>query len=145
MRYILIYFLLLGAIFNKCYAEGCLWQDASYVSHNVPDISLQASSNADSKSGYYFYMELKKRKNISIPLLLDQGSSQRIFAYRNDNKKIYSELIFLDDNYEISTFLPRKNSPAPKLVIVTDLPDILLSNLLIHPDPQELYLVCPHK
>jgi len=90
-------------------------------------------------------MELKNGKENIIPLLLDQGSSQRIFSYRKDDNKIFSELIFLDENYEISTSLPRKNNIAPQRVIVSDLPDILRSNLPIHPDLQEFYLICLNK
>lgn len=126
-------------------SKDCLWQNAQYISSNFPEISISVSNENLIKSRYYKYINIFYNNSIKSTLLLDQGSSQRFFAYLYNEKSSYSEFIFSDKLNNISTSWPEKDKKAPNSIIITDLPDILSVETLIHPDIQKFYLNCLRK
>lgn len=141
IKIIILYFLVFSfLVLNHSEAADCHWENAVYSSEGTENIGLKVVPQSITQSGYYNEIELYEKDGNRKILILDQGSSGRVFAYSLPDKKAFTELIFLKDGLHITAFTPEKRKPAPDAVIVTDLENILLPKGRIRPDIQLFHL-----
>lgn len=105
-------------------SSSCKWEKAEYVSEDG-HYRFHVDTDDLVRRGWTKYVFIKSlRTGKSIKLVLDVGSSERIFAYRIGGKGS-TDVIFMQDARHINRNFPKTGESAAESIIFVNLSGLL--------------------